>query len=148
MLLAGVPDLVKNLVRLVRGEALVTQMDGQTCQLAQLSGESLRLCRLAAVTALQMQRIADNNAGHIESPGQPRDGAQVFPPAAAALQRQNGLCGKAQFVGHGHPDAAVADVEAEESRWSGSLQINYSGNQLIFAVEPMLLHPFSTARIE
>jgi hypothetical protein len=43
----------------------------------------------------------------------------IVPP----LQRQNRLRRQPQFVRHGHPDAAVADIEAEIARMRNSFQL-------------------------
>lgn len=119
MVLAGMARPIENLVGFARSEALVAQMDGQAGELAQFGSESLGLCRLAAFDALlQVQRIADDDAGHIEAAGEPGQGAQVFAAAAAALEGQHRLRGQAQFIGDGYADAAVADVEPEIAGWT------------------------------
>jgi hypothetical protein len=136
MLLARAASFIEKLVGLLSGEALVAQVDGEAGELAQLSGESLALCRLAAFGSVQVQRISHHDTGHVKAASQPGNGAQVFAPAAAAFQRQNRLCGQPQFVGHGYADAAVADIEAKEPGWGGRRQTILSGLQLICPVEP------------
>jgi hypothetical protein len=60
-----------------------------------------------------MHRVANYDADHPKTPRQPGQGTQILAGAAFALQRQNRLGCQAQFVGHSHPNAAVAYVEAE-----------------------------------
>jgi hypothetical protein len=60
-----------------------------------------------------MEGIADHDCGHGEAAAETGDGAKVFARVAAALQREDGLGGEAEFVADGNTDAFAADIEAE-----------------------------------
>ena len=111
--LPSVAGLVENLVGLVASQALVPEMDRQPGQLAQLGGKGLNFRRLRADLTGEMHRIAHYDAGHAESPAEPRQGTQVLAPARTPLECQNGLRREAQLVRHGYADAAAADVEGK-----------------------------------
>jgi hypothetical protein len=125
--LAGMAGFIQNFVGFATGEPLIPHMDGQAGQLAQLGGEGLGSGSLRAQLAGQVQRIPNDDAGHGIPPSQPCQRAQVVPGCAAAaalpLQRQHWLGRQAQFVGHGHPDAAVAHVEREKAGMRVGFQI-------------------------
>ena len=53
-----------------------------------------------------------------------------------ALQRQNRLRGKAQFVGDSYADAAIADVEAEIAKMRYSFQLSAPSFQLTGRIRP------------
>jgi hypothetical protein len=74
VLLAGVPCLVKDLMGLMGGEALVPKMDGQAAQLAELSGEGLGFDGLGTRVAGKAEGIANHNGDHLKTPGETGDG--------------------------------------------------------------------------
>jgi len=74
-----------------------------------------------------MQRIADHDSRDAIPPAEPCQRAQVFSPvcgpAAAPLKREQRLRRKAQFVRHGHADAAAANVKSEIAGMKNSFQL-------------------------
>lgn len=73
-----------------------------------------------------MQGIADHDPRDAEAPRKTRQGAQIFARIPPAFQRQDRLCGEAQFIGHGHADALRADVEAKIAGLWTSVQLDHS----------------------
>jgi hypothetical protein len=69
-----------------------------------------------------MQWIANHDAGHGKTPGQPRQGAQVVAAIVVALQREDRLGRDSQFIGDSHADAAIANVEGEVAGMSRGFQ--------------------------
>ena len=122
VLLAGVAGLIEDAVRLVGGQALVPEVDGQAGELAEFGGEVLGLLRLGAGLAGEMDWIADHQSHDGVAACQAGEGAQVFTAVAAAFQGEDRLGGKAELVADGHADAAIADVEAEVARMCGGFQ--------------------------
>jgi hypothetical protein len=114
-----VAGFIEDLVGFARCKTLVPQTDGQPGQLAQRSGEGLRLFGLGAQVAGEVHGVADHYAYDAKPPGEARQGAQVVAgdAAAFALKREHGLGGEAEFVRHGDADAAVADVEGQIARF-------------------------------
>jgi hypothetical protein len=77
-----------------------------------------------------VHRISHHNARNRESTRQPSQGAQVVPAVVTPLECQHRLRSKSQLVGHGDPDAPVADVEAEIAGLWGRFQLATPGFQL------------------
>jgi hypothetical protein len=123
MLVAGVAGFVQNLMGLAGGKPLVPEMDRQAGQRAQFGGESLGFGGLGTYVAGEMDGIAYHDAHDIEAPRQPRQRAQVFALVVTPLERQYRLGGQPQFVGHGHADAAIANIEAEVAGMRGGFQL-------------------------
>jgi hypothetical protein len=117
MLLPRPPGLVQNLMRFVRGQPLVPQVNGQSRERSKLGSKCLRLGSLRTGLSRQMHWIANHDPHHAKPPGQSRQRPQVLPGNArrrpSPLQRQHRLGGKPQLVRHSNPDAAIADVESE-----------------------------------
>jgi hypothetical protein len=130
MVLALAPGLVENLVRLVRRQPLIVEMDGQPRKLAQLARKRLHPRSLRAHIAAHMQRIADHNPCDREPPRQTRNRPQVLPRIAPALQREDRLRRKPKLVAHGNADAFAADVERKITRMNFGFQQQAPGSKL------------------
>ncbi len=122
MLPARVAGLIEDLVRLMGGEALVAEVDGQAGEFGELGGEGAGFGGLGAFVAGKMQGKADDEGGCGEAAGEAGERTEVFAAVAAALEGEHGLGGKAELVGDGHADAAVADVEGQETGLGGLVQ--------------------------
>jgi len=103
--LACVTRLIQDLVSLMRGQALVPEMNRQFRQFGQLRRECLDLCSLRSDLAILSQRIAHHNACDLISPAKAGQGAKVLAGVAPPFQRQYRLGGEAQFVGNSHANA-------------------------------------------
>ncbi len=112
---SGVAEGVKVAVGLGGGEALVPEVDGEAELGAEGFGEGLGAGGLGALIAGHVEGVADDGLGDggvlAEDAG---DGLEVV-LEAGAVEGEEGLSGVAEFVGEGEADAAVADVEAENS---------------------------------
>lgn len=126
VLLAGVAGLVEDLVGFARGEAFVPKVDGQAGECTKLGGEGLRLGRLRAGLAGEVDRVANHNAHNTEALGKPCKGAEVFSGNAGRSafppECQHRLGCEAELIGHSNPDAAVADVKTEIAGDGGGFQ--------------------------
>jgi hypothetical protein len=94
-LMAG---LVEDPVRLAGGQALVPEVDGQPGKFAQLGGKGLGLDGLRTCFAGKVCGIAHDDPRHAKPPAEPRQGAQIFPAAAPALEGQHRLSGQPKLV--------------------------------------------------
>lgn len=110
---------IKNLVSLLGGQALIPQVNGQAGKRTQLSGEGLCTVGLRALLTGEVQWVSDHDAGHGIAATKAGQRAEIVPLVAPPLERQHRLRRKAQFVGHGHANAAVADVESQVTRMLG-----------------------------
>jgi len=122
VLLPGVARLIENLVRLLAGQSLVPQMDGQPGHFAQLGGERLSLGGLRAQLSGEVQGIPHHDSDHRETPRQARQAAQILARIAVALQGQDRLHGDAQLVADGNADALVAYVERQVAGMGSGFQ--------------------------
>lgn len=116
VILPGMTRFIENLVRFLRGEALVPEVDRQAGQCAQLCGKSLRFSGAGALFAGEMQRIPHHDPGDAVAAGQPAKGAKVLAWIAFTFQGQHRLRGEAQLVGDGHADAFRSHIEGEVAR--------------------------------
>ena len=100
-------------------------MDGQAGERAEFGCEGLRLSGLGAGLAREVNGVADDDGYDAKTFGKPCKGPQVFSGDAGRwatpLQGQDRLSCKPQLVGHGNPDAAIADVETEIAKDSFQL---------------------------
>jgi hypothetical protein len=113
MFLPRMTRFIQNLVSLLRRQPFVPQVNRQPRQFTQLRGKGLRLHRLRAHLARDVQRIPNHNPHNRKSPRQSCQRAQILPRTSPPFQRQHRLRSQSQLVRHSNPDAAIADVKAE-----------------------------------
>ncbi len=144
VLLAGMAGLIENLVRFAGGKALVAEVDGQAGELAQRGGEDLGSGGLAAFVAREVQRIANHDACHTETPGEAGQGAEIVAGVAPALQGKDGVGRDAQFIRDGDTNAAIADVETEVPGLCSLLRFVTHAIQLIVPAAELLFASICT----
>jgi hypothetical protein len=98
MLPAFAAGLVENPVGLASGQSLVPEMNRQTGQFAKLAGKYLRLLRAITLFTGKVQRVADNNACHRESPRQAGKGTHVLARIPSPFECEHGLSRQTEFV--------------------------------------------------
>jgi hypothetical protein len=97
----------------VGGEALVEEMVGKGgVGFLESVGEGLGFGGLGAGRAVGVQRIADEEDFDFVLADEAGDGFEIG-SERGAVEGEAGLRGKAEGVGDGETDAAVADVECE-----------------------------------
>jgi hypothetical protein len=77
-----------------------------------------------------MHGIADNDSHNGEAATKSGQRTQIFALVVPPRERQHGLCCEPQFVGDGHADAAIADIEAEIAGMSEVFQFAAPALQL------------------
>jgi len=148
MFLAGMAGLVEDMVGFLGSQALVAKVNGQAGKLAQLGGKGAGFGGLRAFFAGEVQRKADDQAGHAEAAGEPGQRAEVFAPISPSFQREDRLRGESQLVGDGYPDAAIADIKAEKPRVGALAQRFPPGFKLKGAARPRTPICIDLRRIE
>jgi hypothetical protein len=101
------------------GEALVPEVDGDAEFGAEVFGEGLGFGGLGALVAGHVEGVADDGFRCGVLAEDAGDGFEIG-AAVGAVQGEEGLRGKAEGVGDGDADAAVADVEADDAAYLGA----------------------------
>jgi hypothetical protein len=120
---------VQHLVRFVRRQALIPQMNGKLCELAQLRCECLDLCGLRTDFSGKFQWIANDDPRHRETAAKTSQRFEIFPRTATALQGEDWLRCQPKFVRNRNANALRTDIKGEKARrlnrirhWNSSKQ--------------------------
>ena len=111
---AGAAGSVEMAVSFGGGEALVPQVNGESKGFAQRFGKGMGLGSLGTDVAGHIQGIAENDGGAAKFAEDAAQGFEILLDVFAD-QGQDGLGREAKLVGDSDANAAVAEVETEET---------------------------------